>query len=88
MRTALIVAGGFVLWGLCLAAAKLFADDAKPAWTVATVAFVVAWFALAAANMAVGVLRAGYTFREELPIFLLIFGVPAAVALAVRWKFL
>ncbi len=42
----------------------------------------------AAANMWVGVARAGYSFQEELPIFLLIFLLPVAVALAVKWKFL
>lgn len=84
MRTALILAGGFVLWGICLAAAKLLAGGAKPAYTTATVVFVVLWFAAAAANMWIGVARAGYSFREELPIFLLIFLVPAVVALVVR----
>ncbi|MEK7728854.1 MAG: hypothetical protein AAB354_10605, partial [candidate division KSB1 bacterium] len=43
-------------------------------------------FLAAAANMWVGVARAGYSVQEELPIFLLIFLVPAAVALLVRWK--
>jgi hypothetical protein len=32
--------------------------------------------------------HAGYSFREELPIFLLIFLLPSAVALFVTWKFL
>jgi hypothetical protein len=46
----------------------------------ATVAFVVIWFVAAAANMWIGVSQAGYSFREELPIFLLIFLLPSAVA--------
>jgi len=37
--------------------------------------------ALAAANMWIGVSQAGYSFQEELPIFLLIFLLPAAAAL-------
>jgi len=36
----------------------------------------------------VGVARAGYTFADELPIFLLIFAVPAIVAIVLKWKFL
>jgi hypothetical protein len=32
--------------------------------------------------------QAGYSFREELPIFLLIFFLPSAVAIFVKWKFL
>ena len=35
-----------------------------------------------------GVSKAGYPFTEELPIFLLIFAVPAAVAIVMKWKFL
>jgi hypothetical protein len=42
--------------------------------------FVVAWLAVAAFNLGVGVFEAGYGFGEEIPIFLLIFLVPAAVA--------
>lgn len=50
----------------------------------ATEDFVLVWFAVAVFNMAVGVLEAGYSFGEELPIFLLIFAVPAVPAIAVR----
>lgn len=46
--------------------------------------FLLVWFALAAGNLAVGVFEAGYSFGEELPIFLLIFAVPAVPAIAVR----
>jgi hypothetical protein len=46
--------------------------------------FLLVWFALAAGNLAVGVFEAGYGFGEELPIFLLIFAVPAVPAVAVR----
>ena len=42
----------------------------------------------AAAKMWIGVSHAGYSFREELPIFLLIFSLPSAVAIFVKWKFL
>jgi hypothetical protein len=37
-------------------------------------------------NLWFGVTRAGYTLREELPIFLLIFAIPAVLAVLVRWK--
>lgn len=46
--------------------------------------FLLVWFALAAGNLAVGVLEAGYTLAEELPIFLLIFAVPGVPAIAFR----
>ena len=51
-----------------------------------TVVFVVLWFAAAAINMWLGISRAGYSFAEELPIFLLIFLLPALAAVLVGWK--
>jgi hypothetical protein len=38
--------------------------------------------------MWVAVSRAGCSFSEELPIFLLIFLLPVAVAVVVKWKVL
>jgi hypothetical protein len=88
MRTAIIMAVGFVLWAACLGVAKLLARASTSSMITATVAFVVIWFIAAAANMWIGVSHAGYSFWEELPIFLLIFLLPAAVAMFVKWKFL
>ena len=86
MRTAIIIAVGFVLWAACLGVAKLLAGARTSSMITATVAFVVIWCVAAAANMWMGVSHAGYSFREELPIFLLIFLLPPAVAIFVRWK--
>ena len=36
--------------------------------------------------MWVGVTRAGYSVAEEAPIFLVVFVVPAAVALFILWR--
>ena len=88
MRTAIIILGGFVIGGLCLGTAKLFANTSTSSMTTAIGAFVVLWFLVAASNMWIGVSRAGYSFQEELPIFLLIFLLPAAMAVLVTWKFL
>jgi hypothetical protein len=85
MRTALIILGGFVVWGIFVAAAKTSSNSSSTIGT-ATIAFVVVWFFVAAVNMYFGVARAGYAFREELPIFLVIWLVPAIVAfVAQRW---
>jgi hypothetical protein len=48
--------------------------------------FVAVWLVISAANMWVGVAKAGYSVTEELPIFLLIFAVPAVVAIFVKWR--
>jgi len=88
MRTLIIIFGGLVLWGASLGVARLLGgSSALSTWT-ATIVFSVLWFLLAAANMWVGISQAGYSFREELPIFLLIFLLPVAVALFVKWKVL
>jgi hypothetical protein len=88
MRTIFIIALGFILWGGCLGVARLLASSSNSAMTTATLAFVGFWFVAAAANMWIGVSRAGYSFLEELPIFLLIFLLPSAAAVFVKWKFL
>ena len=88
MRTVIIILGGFVLWGACLGIAKLLAGSGASSMTTATAAFVALWFVAAASNMWIGVSQAGYSFKEELPIFLLIFLLPAAAAVLVKWKFL
>ncbi len=49
--------------------------------------FVAVWFVAASVNMWIGVAKAGYSFTEELLIFLLIFCLPAAVAGLIYWKF-
>jgi hypothetical protein len=46
----------------------------------------VAWLAITVANMWVGVVKAGYTVAEELPILLLLFAVPAVLALLLKWR--
>src|SRR5215831_7475514 len=59
MRTAIIIAVGFVLWAACLGVAKLLASSNTSSMLTATVAFVVIWFVAAAANMWIGVSQAG-----------------------------
>ena len=85
MRTAVIIGGGLVLLGLFALAGWRFGGGARGLAT-ASIGFVVIWLVIALANMWVGVTRAGYSVAEELPIFALIFAVPAAVAAIVWWK--
>ena len=88
MRTAIIIAVGFVLWAACLGVAKLLASSNTSSMITATVAFVIIWFVASAANMWMGVSQVGYAYREELPVFLLLFSSPSTVAIFVQWKFL
>jgi hypothetical protein len=83
MRTVVIIISGIVLLGLCVVGARLLGTVAP---TTAIKVFLGVWLAVAAVNMWAGVARAGYSVREEFPIFLLIFAVPAAVAAFLWWR--
>jgi hypothetical protein len=85
MRTAVIILGGLVLLGLFALAGWQFGGGSR-GLAAASVAFVGIWLVIALANMWVGVTRAGYSVAEELPIFAVIFLVPAAFAGIVWWK--
>jgi hypothetical protein len=88
MRTALFLLAGLLLMSGFLLLGKLFSANYPGATIVATVVFVALWLIIAGANMWVGVVRAGYSVTEELPIFFLIFSLPSAVAIILKWKIL
>jgi hypothetical protein len=85
MRTAIILASGLLIFAGLFLYSRLFVQHYPHAATWAAWGFVAIWFAATVFNLWVGVSHAGYAVREELPILLLLFGVPAAVALLVRW---
>jgi hypothetical protein len=87
LRSVLIIFGGIVLFGVCIACVKWLGSAGATPMTTALRIFLPLWLALAAFNMWFGVSQAGYKVAEEFPIFLAIFGVPAIIAL-VLWKFL
>ena len=88
MRTALFLAAGLLLLAASLLLGRLFSANYPGATLPATVAYVALWLVIAGANMWIGVAKAGYSVTEELPIFLLIFGLPAAAAVVLKWKFI
>ncbi len=88
MRTFLFFIVGFLLLAACLMLGRLFSANYPSATYAATVAFISLWVVISAFNLWVGVSKAGYTFGDELPIFLLIFAVPAVVAIILKWRFL
>jgi hypothetical protein len=82
MHTIMVVLGGFLLLGICLVAGRLTKTMA-----IAALIFIPIWFGAALINLWIGVSRAGYSVAEELPIFLVVFAIPAVVALFIWWKF-
>lgn len=75
-HTTIMLLAGFAV----LALLRLTIRDAERA----TRLFLAAWLVVTICNLLVGVLHAGYGWAEEAGIALLVFGIPAAVALAVR----
>jgi hypothetical protein len=88
MRTLLFLLVGFLLLTASIMLGKLFSSNYPGATFTATVIFVALWLAISGVNLWVGVAKAGYSLSEEFPIFLLIFGVPAIVALLLKWRIL
>lgn len=88
MRTGLFLLAGLLLMSALLLLAKLFAENfpSAPNWALACGLGV--WLAATGFNMWIGVSKAGYSVSEELPILLLLFAVPAAIAALARWRFL
>lgn len=87
MHTIMVTGGGFVLLVVFLLASRFIGDGSPLALATAAKWFIPVWFIGAGINMAVGVVKAGYSVAEELPIFLLVFAVPAVVAALLWWRF-
>jgi hypothetical protein len=88
MRTVIFLICGVLAWGFCLGAARLLAGAGSASLSQATMIFIACWLVVAGINMGLGIFKAGYSFSEEFPIFLLIFAVPALLAIFVKWKWL
>jgi hypothetical protein len=84
MRTIVIIAGGLGLLVVALLVGRWMGG--APTMVTFAKVFVLVWLAVALLNMWMGVARAGYSVAEEFPIFLVIFAIPAAVALFIWWK--
>ncbi|MCL7945451.1 hypothetical protein [Marinobacter sp. ATCH36] len=85
MRTLLFIFGGIILWAVITGLAKFFSNQASRGW-MPTVIFAAIWLLVTGWNVWVGMTQAGYTFMEELPIFLLTYSLPLATAVAIKRK--
>ena len=84
MHTLRIIAAGLVLLGICLLIGRMMAGGPK-GMSRGALLFIPVWLVLSVVNLWVGVSSAGYTVAQELPILLLVFGLPATIA-AVLWR--
>jgi hypothetical protein len=81
----MVVGGGLLALAFFALVGKQMGGSAAAA-AKAALWFVPLWFVAAAVNLSIGV-RHGYTVIEELPIGLVVFGVPALLAIAIWWRF-
>lgn len=82
MHTILVILGGLVLLAFCLLVGR--ATDGSGGMARAALWFLPLWLIATLVNMWVGVSRAGYTVAQEAPVALVVFIVPALIALALR----
>ncbi|CAN5654235.1 hypothetical protein BH09PSE5_BH09PSE5_18330 [soil metagenome] len=85
MHIALVMVGGMVQLGIFILFGWLWGNSA-PAMALAAKVFVPVWLVVAAVNMWVGVTHAGYSVKDESPILLVNFLVPAIVAGIAAWQ--
>ncbi len=85
MHVMLVITAGILLLGVFLLFGHLWSVGTSQLPT-ALIAFIATWLLVAVANMWVGVSKAGYAVREELPILLLVFAVPALLAGFLYWR--
>jgi hypothetical protein len=85
MHTLKVIAVGLAVLVAC-GAAGYFASGTTGLSRAALI-FLPVWAIGAGINMYLGVKRAGYSVADEAPIFLLVFAVPAAIALVTWFKY-
>ena len=86
MHTLIVIGIALVLLAVFMLVGRQFGGGGAAAAATAALWFIPFWLVAAGFNLSIGV-RHGYTVTEELPIALVVFGVPAAIAAAIWWRF-
>ena len=87
MHTLKVIFGGFLLLGVCLVLGRWIGGATATAIATTIKCFLVLWVVATLVNMWVGVSKAGYSVKDEAPVALLVFAVPAIVAIVIWWRF-
>jgi hypothetical protein len=86
-HTVKVIAGGFVLLAVCLLIGYYVGRPTHAAGLIwAIKVFIPLWLCCAAINLWFGVSKAGYSVTEEIPYFLVVFAIPAVLAVFLWWK--
>jgi len=85
MHTIMVITGGLLILAVFCGIGWMRGE--RLGLVKAARTFIPIWFIAAIINLSTGVLTAGYTVMQELPILVPVFGVPALVAWGVsRWE--
>ena len=87
MHTLTIIFAGLLLLGVCMLLGRWIGGAAATVVATTIKCFIVLWLAATLVNMWVGVSKAGYSMKDEAPVALLVFAVPAIVAIVIWWRF-
>jgi hypothetical protein len=87
MHTLKVIFGGILLLGVCLLVGRWIGGAATTVDATTIKYFLVLWLFATLVNMWVGVSKAGYSVKDEAPVALLVFAVPAIVAIVIWWRF-
>ncbi len=83
MHTVLVVSGGLLLLGVFVLLAHFITAITLLA---AVKVFILVWLVVSLLNLWGGVTQGGYSLLEELPMLLLVFGIPAIFSLILlKW---
>jgi hypothetical protein len=86
MHTLKVLFGGFLLLAVCLLLGRWIGGAAATVVATTIKCFLVLWLAATLFNMWVGVNKAGYSVKDEAPVALLVFAVPAIAAIVIWWR--
>jgi hypothetical protein len=87
LHTVKVIGVGFVLLALCLVTGRVMGGAGQPAVLArSALVFIALWLVGAGINMWLGVSKAGYSVKEEIPFFFIVFLVPAAVGIVFWWR--
>jgi hypothetical protein len=86
VHTLKIIFGGLLLLGVCVLLGRWIGGATANGAAAAIKCFLVLWLIATLINMWVGISNAGYSIKDEAPIAVLVFVVPALVSILVWWK--
>jgi len=88
IHTVKLIGAGIALLLICLWVGRMMGGADQPAIMArSALVFIPLWLVCAGINLWVGVTREGYTVKEEIPFFLVVFLIPAAMAQLVSFLY-